>query len=201
MQKNHNIFASCFFLLAWCTAVHAQQGDKTSDIGLGDLQGSAIHASINWAGRSRWSENNKVYAGENRWRLKVEIGEKGLGSTSLTREVRGAGRVAVYNYSGSGYIGQVSTRANRDGAGASVWSYKDNTLTFLKVFERGGRIVEIKLARTGHELACTLHGAYLKENGASNVKVKNPFGPGYIEVLSMKQTSSTCRISKVASRT
>jgi hypothetical protein len=188
-------------VVTWCAAVLAQPVDRTNDVDLDELRGTTIHSSITWAGEVRLSGHDKVYRAENRWRWKIDIDEKGMGSTFLTREVRGGGRVATHKYSGSGYIDQVSTRSNRDGAGASVWSYNNSTLTLLKVFERGGRIVEIKLTRTSGGLACALSGAYLKEGGTSTVKTRNPFGPGYIETLSMKQTSSTCRIVKAASRT
>jgi len=83
------------------------------------------------------------------------------------------------------------------GARAAVVTLEGNTLIFLRVFEKGGRIVKIMLNRIGSGLGCSAAGSYVQEVGAGNPKAKAPkVMGGHYELIGMKQTSSTCRVSK-----
>ena len=196
-------FCTALCLMIACSATAPAQSQSEpqvhgQEITLDELNGVTVNATIAWSGTVRWSGNNLVYPAHNKWRLKVVFGPGGTASYHLTRELRGAGgKVATHTFSGTGMAGRPNLKGDRDGAGASVWSYENNTLTSLKVFEQGGRVVVIKFARTASGLSCTLRGNYVGEIGAGNVKTKNQFGPGYIQQLSMKQTSSTCQASTV----
>jgi hypothetical protein len=191
MQRRRLV--SSIALLALSARIEAQVPPK--EITLAELQGAVVDATIIWAGSVRHSTNG-VFQAENQWQWRVEIGPGTTIRTSLRREVRAEGQVGTLNYAGTNAIGRLTLNPNRDGARAAVWALQANTLTHRRVFEVGARIVRITFVRNGPHLRCTIRGSYLTESGAGNVKSKDPFRAGYVELLNMKQTSSSCRVSK-----
>jgi hypothetical protein len=188
--------------LLWLLVLSAMAGaqdrmaphSKGGTIGINDLDGVTIDATIGWAGQVRWSVDNAVYPAGLKWTWRVEIGPGGTVSTFLTREVRGGGMAKTTNFSGSSVIGRPKQGSNAQSVRTDVWTYRENTLTLLRVFDRGGQIVHIKLARDASGLRCTIRGSFATEVGAGSLKTKNLFGPGHLETLSMKQTLSACRV-------
>jgi len=173
----------------------------SEEIGIDDLQSTIITFDIGFTGHTRWSGDNIVRPMQFKQRFKVYIGPGG--SISWTTDENG--RVSGSWYSGpelhlsySALIGRTDTKPEKFGKRAIVWTLEGNILTYLRVFERGGKIVKIMLSRSDSSLGCAVTSAYLQEVGVGNpmIKAGRQKQGGYREYIGMKQTSSTCRVSK-----
>lgn len=162
-----------------------------------DLRGVLISVAISYAGRTRWSGDNVVRPIQFGWRIKAQIRSAGNIDWSNDTSTRiGNDKWYPMHYSFSDMIGRPNTKPEIAGAPAVVWTFEDNTLTLLRVFEKGGRVTKITVSRVGSSLNCTATSSFVNEAGAGNPTIKAPILGGYREYIGMNQTSSTCGISK-----
>jgi len=200
MRLLHPISLAVFLVSARAQSFAQPQPPSGSgqEITIDNLQGTIISAVIEYSGRVRWSGDNIVRPLRHNWRLKMQIDQGGSFKSTADTESWVAGRKFTEHFpSQLGSIGRPNTKPERIGARAAVMTLEGNTLTLLRVFERGGRIVKIMLSRIGSGFGCTATGTYVQEIGAGNPKAKAPRAlGGHYELIGMKQTSSTCRVSK-----
>ena len=168
------------------------------EITIDDLRGIIINITVMYSGRIRWSVDNIVRTHRLHQKIRAQIGPGGSIRWTVRLDSWADGKPFVYSPDvRSGIIGRSDTGPTSTGARAAVWTFDRNTLTLLRVFERGGRILRIAFDRIGSGLNCTATGSFLQELGAGNPKFRDPSGKGgYHELIGMKQTSSTCRVSK-----
>jgi hypothetical protein len=157
-----------------------------------ELRGAAITATIAWTGRVRWLKNNTELDGKDRWRWTVQIGPEGSISGDLLRHARTGRYATTVNYPHSAIVGKPDVRGRR----ADLWTFNANTLTVLTTYKVGGTIAKFVFVRCKSGLACSFHHSYLRESGAGQAMALNPFGVSDIQIVTIKQTSSTCRVRK-----
>ena len=192
--------ALCCMLLTLALPGVAQAQDqrppqyKVHKITLDDLKGTTLDATISWIGQARWLKNNEAYAGEDKWQWTINIGSDASLNDNIVREARTGGYVKTRNYAHAGVIGR--PKVGPEGKQAGLWTLQDNILTGVTVYRIGARIARFALARSAAGLTCRLTVSYVREVGKGHATAANPFGAGEVEIVSMKQTSSTCGVSK-----
>jgi hypothetical protein len=163
------------------------------EISIEALQGVAISGVVNYTGRFR------THLGEGTsnivWNFRLRIGPGSAVSMSHTRNVRWqtkeGPKTASLSKSATGTIGLPKQTSD----GAALWLLEANTLVLLKVFEVGGNSTKITLARRGSGLSCSVTAPMVREVGAGASKTKAAVG-GKVEMLDIRQTSSSCRVDK-----
>jgi hypothetical protein len=83
------------------------------------------------------------------------------------------------------------------GGGYAVWVFNDGTLTSLRTYGKSGAFKrDVAFARKGKGLACTITEGFAWEAGKGNVTFNSPIDGLPTTIVSARQTSSSCRITK-----
>jgi len=82
------------------------------------------------------------------------------------------------------------------GGGHMVWVFEDQTLTNLRVYKGGAFKRTFAFARSGNGLSCSATETLARETGVKGVELESSVDDAPIVILSAKQTSSTCKVSK-----
>ena len=82
------------------------------------------------------------------------------------------------------------------GGGDAVWFFDDNVLTNLRTYEGGAQRATFAVTRTGADLRCSATVVWPKEVGVPTIKLRSLVDNAKVEIVSAKQTSSSCRIVK-----
>lgn len=163
------------------------------EISIEALQGVAISGVVNYTGRFRTQlgegTSNIV------WNFRLKIGPGSAVNMSHTRNVRWqtkeGPKTASLSKSATGTIGLPKQTSD----GAALWLLEGNTLVLLRVFEVGGNATRITLTQRNSGLSCSVTAPMAREAGAGSTKTKAAVG-GKVEMLDIKQISSSCRVSK-----
>ena len=161
---------------------------------LADLQGATIEASVTYHQVRR--REGQVQSGETRqtWRTSIGPGDV-VHSTSTNMAEGPRGTRTSAPRSTSLPLGK-SREVRGLGGGQAVWVFTNGTLTYLRTYRAaGGYKRTFTFTRSGGGLACTIRTAFAREDGVGNIDFESPFG-GRLEILSSKQVSSNCRVSK-----
>jgi len=162
-------------------------------ISIEDLQGVTISGVVNYAGRFRTNlgESTSTIV----WNYRLKVGPGPAVAMSYTRNVhwqaKDGPKTASLSKSLTGTIG-VPREAGKE---ATLWLLDGNTLVLLRVFEVGGVAMRIALTQKGSDLSCSATAPMARETGAGNTRTQAAVG-GKVEMLSIRQTSSSCRVSK-----
>jgi hypothetical protein len=158
-------------------------------ITLDELTGGTITGVVHYDTTVR--KDGKSQSGEGDWTFYIRFEPKGVLRSTVTWQAAFPGkRPPQQKYFNTDTIGVPSTKRDQDGARSVVWLYEDNTLTQLRVYDAGGRRVLFKFARSSQGIQCTVESIFMKEDAR-----KPPTIAGW-EVLSRRQTRSTCRVSR-----
>jgi hypothetical protein len=100
---------------------------------------------------------------------------------------------------GRALLGKVVEPRNLDG-GQAVWVFDDGALTTLRTFgNAGGFKRTISFERDGAgAFSCKINAAHLREEGVGRVATRSPVDNVPVTILSSKQVSSTCKVSKAS---
>jgi hypothetical protein len=83
------------------------------------------------------------------------------------------------------------------GPGEMVWSFTEQTLTRLEIYKGGGGFIrKIVFARNAKGINCAVEDAFVRERGGGPIALDSPYDSGAIQIISDKQISSSCGISK-----
>ena len=98
---------------------------------------------------------------------------------------------------GRALLGKVVESRNGDG-GQAVWKFEDGALTTLRIFgNAGGFKRTIHFGRDGADaFTCKSEAAYVREDGVGRVATRAAVDNAPVTILSAKQTSSSCKVSK-----
>lgn len=95
-------------------------------------------------------------------------------------------------------IGKVVDARNMDG-GQAVWVFEDGTLTSLRTYgNAGGYKRTISFARSAKGLTCVVKATFVREDGVGRVATRSIIDSVPTTILSAKQSSSACRVSKAS---
>jgi len=159
------------------------------EITIDELQGMIISGTSVFSGHTRWSGDNIVRPMQmnKRWRLQILPGGSIRGTLDETGRIGNEPYTA--HYANSSIINHTDMKPDVTGPRAVVWTFEGNTLTGLRVYERGASISKIVLSRIGSSLRCTQIGSFIKEVGAGNPTHKAYRLGGHRELIGMKQIS------------
>jgi hypothetical protein len=82
------------------------------------------------------------------------------------------------------------------GGGEGVWTFADGTLTSIRTFKSGARRVSFAFARGADGLTCAASFAFAREDGSGPVRLRSRSGDRDVVIVSAKQVSSTCRVTR-----
>lgn len=162
-------------------------------ITLDDLQGTKIDTVVKFTGQFRKEKGGGP--GYVTQRMSTEIGPGDAVKSTLRREViavtQAGNKSAAITRSLSGAVG----RPGQNDIGAFLWVLKDDSLVLLRTQEVGAQVMTLKFGRGPSGLTCSIETALAKEVGAGAGKTVSAFS-GKVVMVSMKQTSSICSVSK-----
>jgi hypothetical protein len=119
--------------------------------------------------------------------------------SSISFGPRGSRQAPVQK--GRALLGKVVEPKNLDG-GQVVWVFADGALTTLRVFgNAGGFKRTISFTRTSDGAGgfdCKIEAAHLREDGVGRVATRSPVDNAPVTILSSKQVSSSCKVSKAS---
>ncbi len=93
-------------------------------------------------------------------------------------------------------LGNIVEARDLDG-GQALWSFENGALTSLRIFgNAGGYKRTVRFARDGNGMTCTVNGTYVREEGVGRVATRSALDNVPITILSSKQSSSACKVSK-----
>jgi hypothetical protein len=151
------------------------------------LRGRSIEASVNYQQRVR-REGRGEFDAPLTVDYRLNIGGDGRVTGSVTRSSTGP-RGPV---SASRQINAVLGRPGEiRGSGHAVMILSGNTLTMLRTFEVGGVKTTITFAGGG----CSIRSPVMREVGAGPTRRDSMVG-GSIEVLSSRQVSTRCQVTR-----
>jgi hypothetical protein len=167
-----------------------------------DLQGSVIEASVvydqtvRWAGAGRDVRQTRLQTD-----LRTVIGPGNAITDTWTVMVTSHRGTRQSTPETASYTLGRPQQVSNLGGGHAVWTFADGELTFLRTYKTGGYKRTIAFARAARAaggaggLTCTIRAPVAREEGAGEIRTESPFG-GELEVLSRKQVSSTCRVTR-----
>jgi hypothetical protein len=141
--------------------------------------------------------NGKEYSGKAKNDVEIIFGNLGdpVQFTQTGRWFGKNGPTSTWAASGSGFLGKPHTSPT-GGGGHGVGFLHNGTLYYIRTYKAGGFKFEFKLSRTPKGLTCTSRETYLKELGASAIHRNSDVSGRPLVIVSSKQISSTCRVTK-----
>jgi hypothetical protein len=109
----------------------------------------------------------------------------GLRSTHKT-PVEGGGLIPL------GVAKETSSR----GGGTSLWRFEAGSLTYLRTYEAGAMKATFAVTRTDSGFACIANVSWPKETGLPTIVMRSFVDDSRVEIISAKQSASSCTISK-----
>jgi hypothetical protein len=85
------------------------------------------------------------------------------------------------------------------GGGDEIWIFDPGVLTFLRTYEGGAMNATFAVTRTDAGFACTAKVSWPKETGVPTIVLRSFEDNSKIEIISAKQSASSCTISNAAS--
>jgi hypothetical protein len=92
----------------------------------------------------------------------------------------------------------VSIETPSRGGGTFLWRFDAGVLTFLRTYEVGAMKATFAVTRTDAGFACTANVSWAKETGMPTIVLRSYVGNSKFEIISAKQSASSCTISKPA---
>lgn len=183
--------ASAFTLFAACDA-------SAQDLTVGDLASLRIHTTNTYSGMFQHDRGSGP--GQITVSATITFGANGELSWAATRNVvaetpKGP-KTASLSRSGQYKIG-VPAKLN-DGSGDNVWIISGNSIVRMRTMASGGHLTKITLTKSANGWTCRSESPILTEVGSGrNAKDTAAMpGGGKVEMLNIRQTGSSCRVTK-----
>jgi len=128
--------------------------------------------------------------------MRVAIGSGGNIQISVTPTGHSKRGTRVGKPTSGTFVLDETRGMNIGGGGHGVWTFDSGTLTFLRIFKGGALKRTMAFARTAEGLTCQANENLVREEGVKGVVTESPFDGVPIVILSAKQISSTCRVTK-----
>jgi len=163
-----------------------------------DLEGWVIEASIINDRVARQDGQDRPHTQQQDWKI-VFVSKDSIRPTfrATFRNSRGT-RSGPQEGGGLVTLGLTGDADSR-GGGHRVWSFEAGVLTFLRTFEGGAMKATFAVTRTDAGFDCTANVSWPRETGVPNIVMRSIFDDGKMEVVSSKQTASSCKVAKATS--
>ena len=92
-------------------------------------------------------------------------------------------------------LGQSNETRSR-GGGHQMWAFDAGGLTYLRTYEAGSMKATFAVTRSSEGFNCTASVSWPREIGVPTIVMRSDFDNAKIEIVSAKQSASSCRISK-----
>lgn len=184
-------------LLALVVCVATGSLAHAQGVSFADLEGATIHATRteirNVRLQSGGGNSNQRVVMSNT--IRVGAGGKLTPSLTITADGAKEGIGSATRTFGGNTVSLGQPHAARDGQ--QVWIFEGSTLTAMNTRAQGGHILKITFSRGSGGLSCRITGGFAREDGTGGVALSsNTHGKGTVEVVSVKQAGSSCRVSK-----
>jgi hypothetical protein len=196
VNRVSSLFLACCCSTLPLASVHTLRA--AGEVNFSDLEGAVIEAVIDRDQIVRRGEQTFPVRIQQKWRISIHA-ENTIDLTvrSTARGPRGT-RQAEPN---TGTFILDHPRAVRTrGGGDAVWTFAGGTLTFTRTFPSGAFRSHFAFANGSEGLTCTASGAFARERGKEEIRLESPFGGGMVNIVSAKQTSSSCKVLQPRSR-
>lgn len=170
----------------------------SAEITIADLQNVVVTAQANYSGQIRWSGESVTHQFQQHGAFRITIGPGHAMRVVVENENRWDGQLkGRRRFDDKGTIGVPASNNEQIGVRRALWVLEGNTLTILRVYERGGRISKVVFSRSANGLSCTFTSSYAVESGAGNPRILAPEQGGYYDFIGVKQVPpSSCRVSQ-----
>jgi hypothetical protein len=161
---------------------------------LSDLKGAVVEASVTLDQRVK--RGDQEFSNQFRQDVNIRFGADSIDWT-ITPTVTGPRGTRQGDVrSGKSVLGRPQ-ESRRLGGGDSVWLFADGTLTTLRTYtEAGGYKRSIAFARSGGGITCTARETFMRETGVGRIALRSGIDDVPTTVLSARQVSSSCRVTK-----
>jgi len=88
------------------------------------------------------------------------------------------------------------TETPTQGGGYRMWTFDAGALAYLRTFESGAMKGTFTVARSGASFNCTASVSWPRETDAQTIILRSFVDNARVEIVSAKQTASSCKISK-----
>jgi hypothetical protein len=158
-----------------------------------DLQGTTINATVIYAQTFRRLDEDRIRNNTNTQTITLKIGPGDhIGQIHTVSITAPDGRHVGNN----SFAGKFELNKPRKGTfGEIIWLFDDDKLVRLQTFESGGRRITLTFKRTPAGLTCSVDAPFAREDSGA-VQTTGAVGGMKIQLLSMKQTSTNCRVDK-----
>ena len=85
------------------------------------------------------------------------------------------------------------------GGGTFTWLFENGVLSFVRTYEVGAMKATFGVSRTDRGFACTAAVSWPKETGKPSIVMRSFVDNSKVEIITAKQSASSCAISKAAS--
>jgi len=85
------------------------------------------------------------------------------------------------------------------GGGTFTWLFENGVLSFVRTYEVGAMKATFEVSRTDRGFACTATVSWPKEVGKPSIVLRSFVDNSKVEIMTAKQSTSSCAISKAAS--
>ena len=159
----------------------------------GDLQGRTVEVKV-ISDRTIF-KNGRRFPSRAETSLHVEFGPGDTVSHKHTAKVTGPRGTRQTPALMGKFVLSKSRPVGSRGGGRAMYTFSEQTLTFVRTFRKGAFKYSVSFARTGAGgLTCVVRGSFAREGGRGSIELVNPFDGRPIKIVSYKQVSSDCRV-------
>jgi hypothetical protein len=179
------------FCLGFCLVAGAPSASGQA-ITPESLQGSTIVATVNY--ETHWRRGGEDFTNPTSVTYRLVISSGGAYTGSVTRTLQPQRGPITQTQQFSGTLGRA--RETKGGiSGHVVWLLSGNTLTMLRTYQIGGKNTTITFGAGAQ--SCSVRSPFMREIGAGSTIRREPVaGAGTVEIISAKQTSSSCQVTR-----
>ena len=159
-----------------------------------DLDGHVIEARFVREQENR--RDGKTFSVTVRQNWMVSIGPEKAITFTVRSRVQGPRRVRDMGPLSGSYTLDETREVETQGGGNAIWTFADETLTFIRTYRAGARRITFAFERGPDGLTCTAGFAFAREDGSGPLRLKGLASGRDTEIVQARLVSSTCRVAK-----
>ena len=157
---------------------------------LEELKGASLQVRVTYNMRIRRAEGE--FPTQATHVMKFKIDEEGRIAGEVNRTVTTPRGPRTRTHPMKARIGKPGEPAM---GGDGLWLIDGDKLVLLRAFDAGGFKAEIEFKGSGQAMTCSYRAPFVREDG-KNIRMQQGVVGGPVTILSAKQTSSDCRVTR-----